>query len=290
LCMVALASMQCALGGSIPEQGLDLTKIKFINPALNVEFEPQAGSDPDFEDAIIKGKNATLGQFPYHVVILAMISATNGYLCGGSWISQSTVLTAAHCLDHHRNAPENISAIVEVMKFRALHRPEQIYKAEKTHIHSGFRNVPRLGFPNDIGTIITKRAVVLSANVKILALPTATDAPIGTVTQLAGFGLVDVFLRKIAPFLQYTDLTILHRDVCNSTFRLYPSELQTCIKGVNRSSPCMGDSGGAMITHTADGNFTHQGVVSYGSSYCTGLGVFTRTSKYLSWISEHSDN
>lgn len=47
---------------------------------------------------IVGGEVATPGQFPYQVAILTLYPTGTG-LCGGSVISTTYVLTAAHCID-----------------------------------------------------------------------------------------------------------------------------------------------------------------------------------------------
>ncbi|KAF4517250.1 hypothetical protein B566_EDAN011634 [Ephemera danica] len=45
------------------------------------------------EARIVNGTQAERHQFPYHVGVMV----DNAYLCGGSMITNSVVLTAAHC-------------------------------------------------------------------------------------------------------------------------------------------------------------------------------------------------
>ena len=55
---------------------------------------------------------------------------------------------------------------------------------------------------------------------------------------------------------------------------------------------CSGDSGGPLIARTKDGAegvMYLEGIVSFGSSSCSGSvpGIYTRVSKYIDWIREN---
>lgn len=49
----------------------------------------------DEPERIVGGDIATIGQFPYQV----SLQSYNEHICGGSIISSTHILTAAHCVD-----------------------------------------------------------------------------------------------------------------------------------------------------------------------------------------------
>lgn len=84
------------------------------------------------------------------------------------------------------------------------------------------------------------------------------------------------------------------QDTCNSIYRAARVNLgdsQLCAGGEKGKDSCRGDSGGPLMTIFTDKdgepNWYAVGVVSFGPSPC-GMegwpGVYTRVSKYVSWI------
>lgn len=63
----------------------------------NFQNSPQSRGPPGLSAKIIHGKKAEFGQFPWHVSLLTQKNS-NWFSCGGSLISKTVVLTAAHCL------------------------------------------------------------------------------------------------------------------------------------------------------------------------------------------------
>lgn len=50
-----------------------------------------------FDARIVGGQKASLGQFPYQVVVYVIDADNNTFICGGSIIDNNWILTAGHC-------------------------------------------------------------------------------------------------------------------------------------------------------------------------------------------------
>jgi len=48
--------------------------------------------------AIVGGTRISISQAPWQVVVIAVLSETEGILCGGSILSEDEILTAGHCV------------------------------------------------------------------------------------------------------------------------------------------------------------------------------------------------
>ena len=70
---------------------------------LLVVLLPAAGADASLtaRSAVVGGTTTATGQYAWQVAVL-----TNGYLCGGTYIGDRRVVTAAHCLDDDFTAPD----------------------------------------------------------------------------------------------------------------------------------------------------------------------------------------
>ena len=60
-----------------------------------------AVASPKAHAAVVGGSTTATGQYAWQVAVL-----TNGYLCGGTYIGERRVITAAHCLDDDFSAPD----------------------------------------------------------------------------------------------------------------------------------------------------------------------------------------
>jgi hypothetical protein len=69
---------------------------------LAVQAHPAGAATPNearFVPFIVGGQEASISQFPWQVFVLLKAEGT-GAACGGSILNATTILTAAHCVDH----------------------------------------------------------------------------------------------------------------------------------------------------------------------------------------------
>ncbi|XP_047106453.1 brachyurin-like [Schistocerca piceifrons] len=200
---------------------------------------------------IINGADATDGQFPWQ----AAIRLDRFGFCGGSLISDSAVLTAAHCVDGVTTFVVTLGTVlvtgdakdVTVTTTSAAWHPDY-WTDEKTA-------------DNDIGVVLLGQSVSF------------TDS------------------STVSTTLKYVDMVVISNSECSE---LYPGAIDDdviCALGNPDGSPCSGDSGGALVYKASDGVWTQVGIVSFGSD--TGCEnsypeVFTKVSHYLDWISENA--
>ncbi|XP_064470528.1 U21-ctenitoxin-Pn1a-like isoform X2 [Ornithodoros turicata] len=89
-----------------------------------------SGGYSDVELGIAGGKNATPGQFPWHVRLHITVKDTS-FLCGGSLITPTVVVTAAHCVD--KDSPD--VTVIGGLQWDEPPSAVQHRKAEKFKIH-----------------------------------------------------------------------------------------------------------------------------------------------------------
>ncbi|XP_049851591.1 brachyurin-like [Schistocerca gregaria] len=233
---------------------------------------------------IINGADATDGQFPWQ----AAIRLDRFGFCGGSLISDSAVLTAAHCVDGVTTFVVTLGTVlvtgdakdVTVTTTSAAWHPDY-WTDEKTA-------------DNDIGVVLLGQSVSFTDYIQALRLPSSSQADLtyeGEVVTVSGWGITSDDSSTVSTTLKYVDMVVISNSECSE---LYPGAIDDdviCALGNPDGSPCSGDSGGALVYKASDGVWTQVGIVSFGSD--TGCEnsypeVFTKVSHYLDWISQNA--
>lgn len=134
-----------------------------------------------FDERIIGGADAAIGQFPHHV----SLRINNGaqHFCGGAIIGPRFILTAAHCTQADRSDPKNVQVIVGGHRRTSggtLHALDKIINHPK---FDGSRGA------NDVSMLRTAKDIVFTKLVQPIALPT-DDLPAeeGLALFLSGWG------------------------------------------------------------------------------------------------------
>ncbi|EFX73011.1 hypothetical protein DAPPUDRAFT_110246 [Daphnia pulex] len=160
ICIDALALLYCLVGSVHSE-------------SLFPPFNPPTIS-------IVGGTPAAEGEFPY-VVVLRL----NGYLCGGSLIGRSHVLTAAHCLAFfNQTDAAGFYLLINTLSMDGGGPNSVTKRVKKFIIHPKFKNK---FYNNDVALLVLSSPV--AANSTFLTLPTDPAAttplkPATTASQL----------------------------------------------------------------------------------------------------------
>jgi len=237
---------------------------------------------------IVGGVSAQKGFYPWQVAIYY----DGDFLCGGSLIDDKHVLTAAHCFkylsldfsryevvlgDHDRSKDEGTEAS---MKVKDISQHEEYKFESDTH---------------DIAIIELQSMVIYSDDITPICLPPAEAVlPKGSKCYLTGWGKTRHDGTSVNKLME-VKMPIVGRDHCQvrNAFNYHVvNDRMICAgydDGFTFASGCHGDSGGPLACEQPDKSWVLYGVVSWGSPQCNGLSrytVFTRVSKYNSWISK----
>lgn len=244
-------------------------------------FKNDTKSEPD--NRIINGIPAKRGQFPWQVAIIS----DDNYFCGGSLISDTWVLTAAHCTDNRT------SFVVYLGTVHLIDRDSGSVTqvTSKSIVHSEYNNT---SFSNDIALIQLPEPVDFSLYISPVRLPSRSQLTtdfVGQTVRISGWGRVSDLSTNLPDTLQYADMSVISNLQCLDTFASYITGTKICVSTADKRSPCKGDSGGPLVIQEDDGRYTEIGIVSFGHASGCQMGfpvVFTRVTSFLDWIEKNT--
>lgn len=220
---------------------------------------------PRETDGIIRGRSADQDQVAKAVVALVSETARGQALCTGTLLDESTVLTAAHCVDHE---PSRLTVIFGSNVKTAANRREA----------DGYIQHPRWTHPTALGhgdLAIVHFADGLPSGFRPVELA-AKSLPLnnGTEVLMIGFGVSNGLSHAGAGVLRETSTQIIGE--ASST------EL---ITDGRRSSVCFGDSGGPAFALSPQGHYVQWGVASSVTDRaCNEASIHTNIQSYSKWI------
>lgn len=233
---------------------------------------------------IVGGEEVAPHSHPYQAyLLLQLLLGTSA--CGGSVISESVVLTAAHCLNNARQVTvvaggHNIQEIEASQQRRTT-------DAANLRIHPEYS---RINVLNDVGTILLPTPLTFNEFVQPSILePPSTNTFVGFTSRATGWGRV-ADGGATSTVLRGVDNVILPNSVCAETYgNVAINDATICIDTTGGRGVCNGDSGGPLTV--VDGQQIQVGIASFvHSSGCqSGLPhVFERVAAHLTWIHNNS--
>lgn len=225
---------------------------------------------------IVGGERTDIKQHPWQVALNVRIDGQD-YLCGGSIIAQSWVVTAAHCFGKS-TAATDVRAKAGVTDYKTAGAWLGI---ERVVVHDSYDPKTQ---QNDIALIKLKSP---SAGRIIPLAASSMEVPVNQPLEVTGWGATmegagasHSLLKAIVP--------LADTAACNAR-NAYDGRITDGMMcagyregGVDA---CQGDSGGPLVWRTPDGPLL-VGVVSWGEGCARKLkyGIYTRISAYRDWI------
>ncbi|XP_002044187.2 brachyurin [Drosophila sechellia] len=265
------------------ERSLVLVLLAAIS-VVGQPFDPADNSPMKIDNRIVSGSDAKLGQFPWQVILKK--DAWDDLLCGGSIISDTWVLTAAHCTIN-RNSIFLMFGTVQLFNPNALNMT-----SSNIIIHPDYNDK----LNNDVSLIQLPEPLTFSDTIRPIQLVGQSADSIdfvGSLATIAGFGYTEDEYLDSSETLLYAQVEIIDNANCVPVFGEYVVVDSTmCAKGFNGSdmSTCSGDSGGPLITY----NKTNQQWIQIGinsfvaEDQCTARlpSGYARVSSFLGFIAD----
>ncbi|XP_063802244.1 chymotrypsinogen B-like isoform X1 [Pseudophryne corroboree] len=225
---------------------------------------------------IVNGEEAVPGSWPWQV---SLQDRTGWHYCGGSLISSTWVVTAAHCGvgntdrvvlgEHDRNS--NAEQIQSLAVSRVFTHPNW---------NSNTIN-------NDISLIKLATPAVLDSTASPVCLANPGESyDDGRICVTSGWGKTRYNALTTPSKLQQTALPVISNTQCKTYWGNNISDVMVCA-GAAGSSSCMGDSGGPLVCQN-NGAWTLVGIVSWGSSSCSTStpAVYARVTELRNWLDQ----
>ncbi|CAG9100848.1 unnamed protein product [Plutella xylostella] len=232
---------------------------------------------------IVGGSTSSLGQFPYQAGLV--ITLTNGRtsVCGGSLLSNTRVLTAAHCWYDGSSQARTFQVVLGSIR---LFSGGTRIDTSNVEMHGSWEP---WSTRNDIAIVRLGRSVSYNNNIRNIALPVGLTSQsfAGQSAIASGFGRIrDNTAISNDQVLSHVRLNVISNADCRRFYPNWVFDTTVCTSGVGAVGTCGGDSGGPLaVDHNNQRVLI--GVTSFGSgSGCQANqpAAFSRVTSYVSWI------
>uniref|UniRef100_A0A8C9MHU3 Prothrombin n=1 Tax=Serinus canaria TaxID=9135 RepID=A0A8C9MHU3_SERCA len=255
---------------------------------------------------IVSGDDAEVGSAPWQVMLYK--KSPQELLCGASLISDSWILTAAHCLfyppwDKNLSTSDILVRIGKHVRAKYEKNKEKIALLDKIIIHPKYNwkeNMDR-----DIALMHLKRPISFSDYIHPVCLPTKEVVQrlmlAGYKGRVTGWGnLKETWATSpsnLPTVLQQVNVPIVDQSTCKASTKVKVTDNMFCAgyspDALKRGDACEGDSGGPFVMKNPDDNRWYQvGIVSWGEGCDRDgkYGFYTHVFRLKKWIRKVIEN
>ncbi|NXY03053.1 THRB protein, partial [Pteruthius melanotis] len=249
---------------------------------------------------VVGGDDAEVGSSPWQVMLYK--KSPQELLCGASLISDSWILTAAHCIfyppwDKNLTTNDILVRIGKHIRSKYEKNKEKIALLDKIIIHPKYNW--RENMDRDIALMHLKRPISFSDYIHPVCLPTKEVVQrlmlSGYKGRVTGWGnLKETWAtnpNNLPKVLQQVNLPIVDQSTCKASTRVKVTDNMFCAgyspDDSKRGDACEGDSGGPFVMKNPDDNRWYQvGIVSWGEGCDRDgkYGFYTHVFRLKKWM------
>ncbi|NXN97037.1 TM11E protease, partial [Rhinopomastus cyanomelas] len=230
-------------------------------------------------ERIIGGQRAQEGEWPWQ----ASIQLDGTHRCGASVISNTWLLTAAHCFRGITN-PRRWTASFGIL----LRPPKQKKLVRRIIIHEKYSDFV-LDHEHDVAVVELASPIEFTSDVHSVCLPEASHVfPDNASCFVTGWGALENDGSSVNQ-LRQAEVKIISTAICNRR-QVYGGAItpgMLCAGYLEgQVDACQGDSGGPLVHANSRGIWYLVGIVSWGDECgkANKPGVYTRVTYYRNWI------
>jgi trypsin len=237
---------------------------------------------------IINGAPAGPSEYPFVVSLYPKSSTPSlGHFCGGTLISSTVVVSAAHCVARYRSTPDQLGVYLGSSSLIGEGVSPQVVEVI---IHPDYSSTTS---QNDLAIIRLGEPIAISP-IKVTDLEGEQEFARGLRGSVVGWGLTKVaspgngdrptdLQKGEIPYISPTECASVYGPEFDSRTMFCAGKRPSTPGGPDFIDSCFGDSGGPLFVEGPNG-VRLVGVVSWGGEKCDGAGVYARLIPHLEWL------